>query len=64
MIRVTYNGSVYDGRLIAIHAVEDKSSLPNGDIVYDNKAYDVTIMDAFGAIIYLLITDLNAIEFV
>ena len=63
MITVNYGGTQYCGRLIDLRAVEDVFHCPDGTDIYKNKAYDLTFMDANGAIIYLLIYDLSCVIF-
>lgn len=61
MIEINYNGTEYFGRLISIVAVEDEFRDADGVVTYVNKGYDVTFMDAFGAIIYLFLGTLDSI---
>lgn len=63
MITVNYQGTQYSGRLISLQAVEDIFRCPDGTEIYQNKAYDLTLMDANGAIIYLLIDNPQCISF-
>lgn len=67
MVQIDFNGTLYSGRLISIQAIEDirRTYINNHyEDVYENVGYDLTLMDAFGAVIYLQIKDLNTIQFV
>lgn len=61
MIEVEYCGSVYSGRLISLTAIESEIEV-DGCNVIKNKAYDLVLMDANGAVIYLLIEDPQCIK--
>ena len=63
MIEVEYQGSVYSGRLICLQAIEKSFYSPDGIETYKNIGYDLTLMDANGAIIYLLIDSPTCITF-
>ena len=66
MVEVNYNGTVYSGRLVRLEAIEDVTrTLINNhyEDVYENTGYDLTLMDAFGAILYLQLKDLSNVSF-
>jgi len=64
MISVEYNGTEYQGRLIYLQAIEETARDFDGNCtVVRNKGYDLTLMDANGGIIYLVIKDLGQIRF-
>ena len=63
MIEVMYQGTVYSGRLICLQAIEQSFQCPDGTETYLNVGYDLTLMDANGAIIYLLIENPDCITF-
>ncbi|MBO4543553.1 MAG: hypothetical protein J5725_10285 [Bacteroidales bacterium] len=63
MIEVLYQKTTYVGRLICLQAVEDSHYLEDGTEVVKNIGYDLTLMDANGAIIYLLIDSPECITF-
>ena len=64
MIEVEYQGSIYAGRLISLQAIEKTFTNPDGTEIFMNVGYDLTLMDANGAIIYLLIDSPNCITFI
>lgn len=54
MVEVTYNGTVYSGRLVRLEAIEDvtRTLIDNHyEDVYENTGYDLILMDSFGAIL-------------
>ena len=66
MVEVNYNGTVYSGRLVRLEAIEDvtRTLIDNHyEDVYENTGYDLILMDAFGAILYLQIKDLSNVSF-
>lgn len=63
MIEVNYQGTIYSGRLICLQAVEQSFFSPDGVETFKNVGYDLTLMDANGAIIYLLIDSPTCITF-
>ena len=67
MVEVNYNGTVYSGRLVRLEAIEDVARTLIDDHyedVYENIGYDLVLMDAFGAILYLQLKDLSNVSFV
>lgn len=67
MVEVSYNGTVYSGRLVRLEAIEDvtRTLIDNHyEDVYENTGYDLILMDAFGAILYLQLKDLSNVSFV
>lgn len=62
MISVDMNGAIYEGRLMHISAHEQIFTSPEGVTTYKNYAYDVELMDAFGARIHLFIDSLEQIK--
>lgn len=63
MIEVSFQGTVYSGRLICLQAIEKSFTSPDGIETFKNVGYDLTLMDANGAIIYLLIDSPTCITF-
>lgn len=61
MVIINYDGTTYYGRLISIQAIEQELVGTDNKKVIKNVGYDVVIMDSFGAVIYLMIEDLNCI---
>ena len=67
MVEVKYNGTVYSGRLVSISAIENvtRTLIDNHyEDVYENIGYDLILMDAFGATLYLQLKDLSNVSFV
>ncbi len=67
MVEVTYNGTLYSGRLVRLEAIEavTRTLIDNHyEDVYENTGYDLILMDAFGAILYLQLKDLSNVSFV
>lgn len=62
MVTINYDNTIYTGRLISIQAIEQSFLGEGGRNVIKNAGYDVVIMDAFGAIIYVLVDDLSCIS--
>lgn len=62
MVTINYDNTIYTGRLISIQAIEQSFLGEDGRNVIKNAGYDVVIMDAFGAIIYVLVDDLSCIS--
>ena len=66
MVEVTYNGTVYSGRLVRLEAIEavTRTLIDNHyEDVYENTGYDLILMDAFGATLYLQLKDLSNVSF-
>ena len=61
MVVINYDGTTYYGRLISIQAIEQELVGTDNKKVIKNAGYDVVIMDSFGAVIYLMLEDLNCI---
>jgi hypothetical protein len=60
LISVLYNGTEYVGRLISINSIAREVYTDDGTAI-KNEAYNVLLIDAFGAMIGLTITDLSDI---
>lgn len=64
MVKISYNGTFYEGRLVYLDPMTKTYTGEDGSSVYKNVAYRITIMDAFGAVISLTLPNLYCIEFV
>ena len=66
MVEVKYNGTVYSGRLVRLETIEavTRTLIDNHyEDVYENTGYDLILMDAFGATLYLQLKDLSNVSF-
>ena len=63
MVSVSYNGTVYEGRLVSINALTEEAVDERYSLVVRNIGYSVVLVDAFGATIKLCVMDLRDITF-
>lgn len=64
MISVDFGGAIYEGRLVNIRSCTEQFCSPDGITTYKNYAYEIVLMDAFGAEIKLHVASLSAITFI